>query len=84
LNRSPYSVPLMSKLESISNHWQLPFGIEASLFPSAAGVVPDGIPVICGLGPACENLYTPYESVNRGELLQRPLLLTLLLLDKNW
>ena len=69
LNRSPYSVPLMSKLESISNHWQLPFGIEASLFPSAAGVVPDGIPVICGLGPACENLYTPYESVNRGELL---------------
>lgn len=81
LNRSEGNKLLIEKLREISEQWQLPFGLEASLFPSAAGVVPEGIPVICGLGPACENLYTPYESVNRGELLQRTLLLTLFILD---
>ena len=81
LNRSKDNSALIEKLREISEQWQLPFGVEASLFPSAAGVVPEGIPVICGLGPACENLYTPYESVNRGELLQRTLLLTLFLME---
>ena len=81
LKRSKNNNLLIEQLREISDRWQLPFGIEASLFPSAAGVVPEGIPVICGLGPACENLYTPYESVNRGELLQRTLLLTLFLLE---
>lgn len=81
LKRSKDNNLLIEQLQKISDRWQLPFGIEASLFPSAAGVVPEGIPVICGLGPACENLYTPHESVNRGELLQRTLLLTLFLLE---
>jgi len=81
LKRSKNNNILIELLRAISNRWQIPFGIEASLYPSAAGVVADDIPVICGLGPACENLYTPHESVNRGELLQRTLLLTLFLLE---
>jgi D-alanine-D-alanine ligase len=71
--------PMVAELESISEEWKLPFGTDSSLVPSAAGLVPDEIPVLCGLAPAGRDIFTPREAVHRGELLQRSLLLALLL-----
>lgn len=80
LTRSKNKNPLITNLRSICEEWKLPFGVETSLLPSAGGEVPSKIPVVCGIGPACKDLYTPHEAVHRGELLQRLLLLTLFLL----
>ncbi len=74
--------PIVSRLKTLSADWKLPFGIQSSLLPSAAGVIPDNIPVVCGFGPASRELYTPNESVHRGELLQRALLLALYFLEE--
>jgi D-alanine-D-alanine ligase len=82
LNRSDVSAPVLQSLQAISEEWKLPFGVDSNLLPSASGVVPAGIPVVCGLGPAGRDIFTPYESVHRGELLQRALLLTLYLLEE--
>ncbi len=79
LNRSDMSNQLISKLRTLSEDWGLPFGVEAGLLPSAAGEVSTDIPVVCGLGPASRDMYTPHESIHRSELLQKTLLLTLLL-----
>lgn len=81
LNRSDNCLSIISRLKQISEAWKLPFGVESSLLPSAAGEIPENIPVICGFGPASQNMYTPHEGVHRGELLQRALLLTLFLMD---
>ncbi len=81
LNRSDNCLPIISRLKKISEAWKLPFGVEAGLLPSAAGEIPEKIPVICGFGPASQNMYTPHEGIHRGELLQRALLLTLFLLE---
>ncbi len=81
LNRSEETARMISRLRKISEDWKLPFGVEASLLPSAAGEVPAGTPVICGFGPASRDMFTPHECIHRGEMLQRALLLTLLLLE---
>ncbi|MGF7184134.1 D-alanine-D-alanine ligase [Desulfitispora alkaliphila] len=81
LVRSESNGVVIDKLKEISGEWQLPFGVEGGLLPSAAGVVPEGTAVVCGFGPASRQLYTPNESIHRGELLQRVLLLTLFLLE---
>lgn len=81
LLRSPESTSLLARLKSLSEEWKLPFGVEAGLLPSAAGEIPPGVPVVCGFGPASQDLYTPYECIHRGELLQRALLLALFLLE---
>lgn len=73
---------LISKFKNLSENWKLPFGVISSLLPSAAGEVPEHIPVICGLAPAGREIYTPHEAVHRGELLQKALLLTLFLLEE--
>ncbi len=82
LNRSAASEEVIRQLKKISEEWKLPFDVEASLLPSAAGEVPAGIPVICGFGPASRDMFTPHECIHRGELVQRALLLTLLLLEE--
>lgn len=79
LNRSRGNEKIIKKLSELSEEWKLPFGVESSLLPSAAGVVPVKIPVVCGLAPASKDLYTPDEAIHRGELLQRLLLLSLFL-----
>ncbi|MTI95061.1 MAG: M20/M25/M40 family metallo-hydrolase [Firmicutes bacterium] len=81
LNRSLVNQDLLSLLKRISFEWKLPFGTESGLLPSAAGVIPPEVPVVCGFGPASRDLFTPDECVHRGELLQRTLLLTLALLS---
>ncbi|MFU8794435.1 MAG: D-alanine--D-alanine ligase, partial [Dethiobacteria bacterium] len=78
---SPHNDLLIARLRKLSEEWELPFGVESSLLPSAAGEIPAGIPVICGFGPASRDMFTPFECVNRGELLQRALLLSLYLLE---
>ncbi len=78
---SPETEKLIDRLEKLSDTWRLPFGLEASLLPSAAGEVPAGIPVICGFGPAGRDIYTPHECIHRGELMQRLVLLALFLLE---
>ncbi len=81
LVRADTAASVISRLKSISEDWKLPFGVESSLLPSAAGEVPSDVPVLCGFGPSGRDVYTPYECVHRGEFLQRALLLTLYLLD---
>lgn len=79
LTRRTEENPIVERLQDLSQQWKIPFGVDSSLVPSAAGVVPAGTPVICGMGPAGRNLYTPMEAVHRNELLQRSLLLALYL-----
>lgn len=62
-------------LLAIADEWDIPFPMESSLWPSVGGLVPYNIPVICGMGPAARDLYTPQESVNRTSLVQRTILL---------
>lgn len=70
---------LVTMLGSICERWKLPFGTDSSLVPSAAGLVPDEIPAICGLAPSGRDQFTPSEAISRGELLQRALVFALLL-----
>lgn len=82
LMKRPGENPIIQRLKTLSSDWKLPYGVQSSLLPSAAGVIPDNIPVVCGFGPASRELYTPNESVHRGELLQRALLLALYFLEE--
>lgn len=69
--------PLRDHLHDLSEAWNIPFGTESSLLPSAAGIVPKDIPAICGFAPASKDLFTPNEALHRRELAQRTLLLAL-------
>jgi D-alanine-D-alanine ligase len=62
-------------LSSVAEEWDIPFPTESSLWPSVGGLVPARTPVICGIGPAARDLYTPQECVNRISLIQRTILL---------
>jgi D-alanine-D-alanine ligase len=66
-------------LSSVAEEWDIPFSTESSLWPSVGGLVPAKTPVICGVGPAARDLYTPQECVNRISLVQRTILLAELL-----
>ncbi len=67
---------LFKDLENVAGEWDIPISKISSLWPSAAGLVPSPIPVLCGLGPIAEDLYTPQENIQRISLIQRMLLLT--------
>jgi len=66
---------LAEALAGVAAHWEIPFDCESSLWPSVAGLVPAGTPVVCGLGPVARDLYQPHEAVSRISMLQRTLLL---------
>jgi D-alanine-D-alanine ligase len=66
---------LAKKLSAVAEKWDIPFGRDSSVWPSAGGLVPAKIPVVCGIGPTSRNLYTPQEAVNRTSLIQRTLLI---------
>lgn len=66
---------LAAELAEIAANWEIPFGQESALWPSAAGLVPDSTAVVCGIGPVARDLYTPNEAVERISLLQRTLLI---------
>ena len=67
---------------AIADKWDIPIKTEASLLPSAAGLAPDVVPVLCGVGPVARELYTSRESVSRISLVQRTLLLSEYLLSQ--
>ena len=66
---------LAAELAEIAANWEIPFGQESALWPSAAGLVPASTAVVCGVGPIARDLYTPNEAVERISLLQRTLLI---------
>lgn len=73
--------PLVKRIGELCQEWQIPYGTESSLLATAAGEIPDNIPVVCGFGAASKGLFTPNEAIHRGELIQRTFLLSLLLVD---
>jgi D-alanine-D-alanine ligase len=73
---------LAEALKNVAKEWEIPWSKDSSLWPSVGGLVPAKTPVICGLGPAAKDLYTPKESVNRTSLIQSTLLIALFLAQK--
>ena len=67
--------PLLDSLEAVAKEWELPLLYDSSVWPSVAGLVKQGTPVICGMGPFAHDLYTVRESVERISLIQKTLLL---------
>lgn len=73
---------LANILQNIAKEWEIPWSEDSSLWPSVGGLVPARTAVVCGLGPATKDPYTPKEAVNRTGLIQRILLLALFLSRK--
>lgn len=69
------NIRLAKSLENVAKDWEIAYSKDSSLWPSVGGLVPAKTSVICGLGPAARDLYTPKEAVNRISLIQRVLLL---------
>lgn len=72
----------LKSLEKTAFDWNIPFGTETSLLPSAAGEIDKKINVLCGFSPASNGLYTPNESIRRKELVEKILLISLYLSNK--
>jgi D-alanine-D-alanine ligase len=66
---------LFGQLSAIADKWDIPFDDDSSVWPSVAGIVPDSVPVICGMGPVARDLSTSQESVERASIMQRALLI---------
>jgi D-alanine-D-alanine ligase len=75
MNSSRASLKLLKSLSEVGRRWDIPLEQESSVLPSAAGLVPPEVPVICGIGPVARNLFTTQEAVNRISLVQRTLLI---------
>lgn len=72
---------LARDIERVAAGWDISIRGQTSAMPSAAGLVPNGTPVVCGMGPVAENLYTLHESIGRLSLLKRTVLLAEYLLS---
>ena len=86
-NRPPMKVKKKDNLQidalsDIAKQWDIPFETVSSLWPSVAGLVKQGTPVICGMGPCAKDLYTSRECIERVSLIQRTLLLSQYLISK--
>jgi D-alanine-D-alanine ligase len=79
MRESKKSRAFADELRDIAEKWEIPFGAESSVLPSAAGLVPPSVPVLCGIGPVGADLYTAQEAVHRVSLVQRALMVTELL-----
>jgi D-alanine-D-alanine ligase len=73
---------LSRAISEVASEWDIPLPHESSLWPSVGGLVSPKKPVICGMGPATKDLYTPQESVNRTSLIQRTILISQFLLKE--
>ncbi len=74
---------LAKQLIASASEWDIPLKTESSLMPSVAGLVPAAVPVVCGVGPIGQDLFTSREAVSRISLMQRTLLLTEFLLSQS-
>ena len=72
----------IESLRSIARQWDLPLVLESSVMPSVGGLVKQGTPVLCGMGPCARDLYTSRECIERVSLVQRTLLLSQYLVSK--
>jgi D-alanine-D-alanine ligase len=70
---------LAERVAAIAGRWEIPVIAETSVLPSAAGLVPVKVPVLCGLGPIAADINTPQERISRISLVQRTLLLAQIL-----
>lgn len=70
-----HNLQLAKKLALVADQWDIPLVRESSVWPSAGGLVPAKVPVVCGVGPVARDLYTPQEGVSRSSLIQRTLLM---------
>jgi D-alanine-D-alanine ligase len=66
---------LFKSLSEVAQKWEIPLSQESSVLTSVGGLVPNRVPVLCGIGPVGRDLYTPQEAVNRISLIQRTLLI---------
>lgn len=73
---------LARSLEEAARRWDIPLQTETSVLPSVAGLVPQGVPVLCGLGPSADDIHTPEERISRISLIHRTLMLAELLLGE--
>jgi D-alanine-D-alanine ligase len=76
------NIQLARAFERVAKKWEIPLETKTSLLPSPAGLVPARVPVVCGLGPAAKDRYTPQEAVSRISLIQRTLLLSQYLVEE--
>jgi D-alanine-D-alanine ligase len=72
----------IGSMQDIARQWEIPFVLESSVMPSAAGLIKQGTPVLCGMGPCARDLYTSRECIERVSLVQRTLLLSQYLASK--
>jgi D-alanine-D-alanine ligase len=70
------TLAMFREFQALGAEWEIPLSQGSSLSPSTAGLVPNRVPVLCGLAPMAENLHTSRESVLRMSIVQRILLLT--------
>jgi D-alanine-D-alanine ligase len=75
------NLQLIKTIQAIAEQWDIPLMTESSLWPSPAGMVPDTVPVVCGLGPVAKDLYTSREAVSRISIVQRTLMMAQFLLN---
>ena len=80
MQRRPANEPLVAQIGQVASEWDIPFAEDSALLPSVAGLVPDGVGVVCGIGPEATETFTSEEAVQRISVVQRTLLLTELLL----
>jgi hypothetical protein len=67
---------LYKQIAGLAGNRDIPIGHDSSVWPSVAGLVPDSIPVICGMGPTVHDLSTSQESVERISIVQKALLIS--------
>jgi acetylornithine deacetylase/succinyl-diaminopimelate desuccinylase-like protein len=79
MQRRPVNEPLLEAIRTAAGRWEVPFDEDSSLMPSPAGLVPDGVAVVCGVGPSATETFTAQESVERIGVVQRTLTLAQLL-----
>lgn len=70
------NLQLAKSLVCVAEKWDIPLKLESSVMPTAAGLVPARIPVVCGVGPVARDHYRPQEAINRTSLVQRTLLMS--------
>jgi len=75
LTARPENKRLMEDIRRTAGQWEIEVAVEASPWPSVAGLVPSPTAVACGLGPVARNLSTFQEAVHRTSLIRRTLLL---------
>ena len=82
LQRRKANRALAAEISKLAEKWDIALAEQSSALPSAAGLIPAKVPVVCGLGPVVRDPHTTQEAVNRLSLVQRTLLLAQYLAEK--